>query len=82
MQAGELIVAGKDTVRIELHHFPRRVEVKFTDNLNIPPCSPRHEDDLRYEVRSTASGKYILLIKWHVSNVREISWKTFAHNEA
>ena len=81
MQSGELIVSGKNHVRIDLEHFPRRVKVKFVDNLTVPPCSPQDEDSLEYEVRSTASGKFILLIKWRVSNVREINWTTWRHEE-
>lgn len=81
MQSGELIVAGKDHIRIELHHFPKVVCVEFKGCIVVPPCTPQHDDSLEYEVRSTIYGTHVLLIKWDVSNVREIVWSTRDHHD-
>lgn len=73
MQAGELIVTGKDKAHIPLHGHPREINVHFKHCLEMVPCNPHHQDWLEYEVH-THPGHYVLIIKWHVSGVREIAW--------
>lgn len=75
MQAGELIVTGKDEARIPLHGYPRSVNCHFKEDEHHVPCNPHHEDWLEYEVHTSIHhGGFVLLIKWHVSGVREIAW--------
>jgi hypothetical protein len=76
MQAGELIVTGRDKAHIILHGYPREVSCHFTHATEHVPCNPHHEDWLEYEVHAhkEVHGGFILVIKWHVSGVREIAW--------
>ena len=76
MQAGELIVTGKDKAHIPLREYPRLVSCHFVHAIDHVPCNPHHEDSLEYEVHTNNSvhGGFILVIKWHVSGVREIAW--------
>lgn len=76
MQSGELIVTGKDEAKIVLNGFPLKVRVAFKDDFSAVPCNPHHHDGLEWEVHRSIfhhSG-FVLLIKWHVSSVREIEW--------
>jgi hypothetical protein len=73
MQSGELIVTGTDQVTIDLNDFPSEVKVHFKDEAQIVPCNPHHLDTLEFEVQTTVSG-FVLLVKWSVTNVREIKW--------
>ena len=82
MQAGELIVTGKDKAIIPLHGLPLEVKVRFRNPLDHVPCNPQHEDCLEYEVQSSGHHHhhshhcgFVLVIKWHVSGVREIVWR-------
>jgi hypothetical protein len=76
MQQGELIVTGRDKAQISLHKFPSKVEVWFKEELEPIPCNPHHHDSLEWEVHRTNTNHsgYVLVIKWHVSGVREIKW--------
>lgn len=77
MQAGELIVTGKDKAIIPLHGLPREVKAHFKHPFDHVPCNPHHEDCLEYEVQSNHHHHhrgFVLVIKWHVSGVREIVW--------
>ena len=88
MQSGELTVTGKDTTRILLLGFPRRVEVHFAD-VDPVPCNPHHRhDQLHYEVIRVDEDhrhhrpeehhhhgpQFYLVISWNVESVREIIW--------
>ena len=81
MQAGELIVTGRDRAVIPLHGLPREVKCHFKHGCDVVPCNPHHEDCLEYEVESHHSHhhnhhrSFVLVIKWHVSGVREIVWR-------
>lgn len=79
MQAGELIVVGKNEAKILLHKFPYDVKVHFRDQFCETPCNPHHADVLEWEVQSSIHhhGGFVLIIKWNVENVREIEWKVF-----
>lgn len=98
MQAGELIVTGKDKAVIPLHGLPRKVNCHFKHGCDVVPCNPQHEDCLEYEIQSNHCHHdddhddcdhghhndrghhhhhhhdFVLVIKWHVSGVREIVW--------
>ena len=76
MQAGELIVTGKDKAIIPLHGYPREVNCHFKHGLDMVPCNPHHNDELEYEVHTSHHhhGGFVLIIQWHVSGVREITW--------
>lgn len=74
MQQGELIVTGTNSIEIPLHRFPSEVRAHFKDNGPEPvPCDPGDVDTLEYEVQNTG-GKFILIVRWSVSSVREIKW--------
>ena len=81
MQSGELIVTGKVKATIPLNGIPSEVKVHFKHELEMTPCNPHHRDCLEYEVHTNHHqghhhhGKFVLLIKWEVSGVREIVWK-------
>jgi hypothetical protein len=77
MQSGELIVTGKDRATILLTGMPSEVKVHFKHEVDLVPCNPHHRDCLEYEVRASHHHhhKFVLLIKWDVSSVREITWK-------
>lgn len=79
MQSGELIVIGKDKAVIHLHNCPSRVVVLFKDECVIAPCNPHHHDSLEWEVFHPHSHHHpsTLVIKWHVSGVREINWRVY-----
>lgn len=76
MQSGELIVTGKDKAHIPVHAFPAEVKVHFKDHEVPVPCNPHHSDWLEWEVHAsnTHRGGFVLVIRWSVTNVREISW--------
>lgn len=82
-QDGELIVNGHDKIEIHLKDFPRHVDVHFKHKNAPPPCDPQHghhSDRLSWEVHRKFKQHhyhYVLIIKWHVSVVREILWHTF-----
>jgi hypothetical protein len=77
MQSGELIVTGKNNVRIRLEGFPSLIEVAFKGEECEVPCNPHHVDSLEYEVHAsnTVRSGFVLVIKWSVTNVREIKWQ-------
>lgn len=79
MQKGELIVSGKDKIKIDLHGFPREVKVEFSDQCVIVPCNPHHHDFVEFEVHSSQSnrGGFVLVISWDVTGVREIKWAAY-----
>lgn len=72
MQSGELIVTGTDQISINLNGMPAEVKVRFKDEEQIVPCNPHHLDFLEFEIQSVVG--FILLIKWNVTNIREIKW--------
>lgn len=77
MQSGELTVTGKDKAIIPLHHFPSEVKCHFKDHEHVHPCNHHHHhDELEWEVHAsnTVRGGFVLVIKWSVANVREVSW--------
>lgn len=74
-QAGELVVTGKDEITIALKCHPTHVKTKFSDECNIVPCDPDHEDHLEWEVTTSECGsQFSLHIEWDVSGVRTIAW--------
>ena len=79
MQSGEIIVTGKDEAVINLKGKPSKVIVHFKDHSHVVPCNHHHHDELEWEVQrykrhhQHLSG-YVLVIKWDVTNVREIKW--------
>lgn len=77
MQKGELVVLGKNFISIPLEGLPCEVHAHFTDEKDIVPCNPQHVDSLEYDVHVSNSHhkKYVLIIKWDVSAVREVKWK-------
>lgn len=76
MQSGELTVTGKDRAIIPLHHFPSEVKVRFADHEEKVPCNHHHHDELEWEIHASnvVVGGYVLVIRWSVTNVREIVW--------
>lgn len=74
-QAGELIVIGRNKADITLQHRqPREVFVKFKNNHgHAVPCNPHQYDDLEWELHYK-HGHYVLVIKWEVSDSRDIVW--------
>lgn len=88
MQSGELIVTGKDSIRILLHGYPREITVRFKHDHHPVPCNPNDADWLEYEVvhededprlhahpgHHHHDRQFYLSIKWDVSGVREIVW--------
>jgi hypothetical protein len=79
MQSGELIVTGKDSIHIPLERLPAEVKVRFKDVYDIVPCNPHNVDTLEFEVHSTNTHhhRFVLIIRWDVSGVREIVWESF-----
>lgn len=79
MQSGELIVSGKDKIKIDLHGRPREVKARFTDDDCVVPCNPHHYDFLEYEVHTSNHNHhgFVLVISWEVSGVREIKWTVY-----
>ena len=82
-EGGELVVSGADKVSIPLLAFPHKVEVEFKKkHHHPPPCDPHHHphhDELEWEVHRNYHGHhaYTLLIKWNVSDLREIFWTVY-----
>jgi hypothetical protein len=76
MQSGELVVTGKNSIRIPLERMPTEVKVHFKDEVEMVPCNPHDVDWLEYEIHLSNvhhTGR-VLFIKWSVSGVREIAW--------
>lgn len=82
-QTGDLTVTGHAHVTINLDDLPHSVEVKFKPKHEPPPCDPHHHhhhhhdhDELEWNVHRNFEmhHAYTLVIKWKVSNVREIIW--------
>lgn len=76
MQSGELIVTGTNSITIQINTLPAEVKVHFKDHIVMTPCNPQNEDSVEYEIHTTntSNSKFVLIIKWSVSSVREISW--------
>lgn len=77
MQSGELIVTGKDEAKIKLERCPSKIKVHFIGAPLVIPCNQPHTDSVQWELQRNFHkhhGGYILVIKWHVSDVREIKW--------
>lgn len=75
-QAGELIVTGHNKAEMTLrHHQPEEVFVRFKEHHHhhTIPCNPQQYDDLEWELHYRHSH-YILVIKWNVSDTRDIVW--------
>lgn len=77
MQSGELIVIGSGEITIKLRECPSGIKCRFRHEHHIIPCNPQHSDSLEYEVRVSRKHEgYVLVIRWEVSGVREILWRT------
>jgi len=92
MQSGELNVTGRDKVEINLgKHHPCRVVVRFKGGHHHVPCNPKHHDELRWELKNKHrphrhdrrndhchhENKYVIMICWHVTDVRTIEWAAY-----
>jgi hypothetical protein len=66
----DLVVTDKGHTEIPLESLPRLIEIKFKDSSGPTPCDPHH-DKLHHEVHRR-KNKYFLIVKWHVSSVREV----------
>jgi hypothetical protein len=90
--SGELTVAGKDEVQIELHCSPDYANVFFEDDASHAPCDPGSADAVDYEVRQICCEhdcirrckcckqrkRWYLIIKWSVAGTRKIVWEVQA----
>lgn len=81
MQSGELFVTGKDKAVILLKKHPDKVIVHFDKHEHIVPCNHHHHDELEWEVHvkheHPFKTKFVLVIKWNVTNVREVKWTVY-----
>ena len=68
LQAGELVVTGKNSIVFNLEKRPISVHVYFSDNCVLIPCN-YSIDWLSFSIK-----KDNLKIKWNVSGVRTIKW--------
>ena len=75
IQFSELTVTGNDKTEIQLPCVPKMIKVEFQDLPNKVPCNPHH-DKLSWDIKKV-HGKHFLVIKWHVSGLREIKWFLF-----
>ena len=73
MQAGQIVVTGKDEVDIRLTCNPIQVKVSFKDDEIIIPCNPKDYDELDWDIHYI-NGHFVLRINWNVSGVRTIVW--------
>ena len=76
MQKGELVVSGKGHIDIPLRRKPESVHVHFLHSQNHIPCNTSI-DHLEYEVfhkRTHNAHGYILIIRWNVSELRNVKW--------
>ncbi len=81
-QGGELVVIGRDKVRIHLKDYPHKVVVFFKKKCSPPPCDPHHchqSDSLEWEIHRTHGRhhSYTLDIEWDVHEIREIIWLVY-----
>jgi len=76
MQSGELIVTEKNNIHIPLDNAPAEVKVHFKDECEMVPCNPHDVDLLEFFVKNF-NDKFVLVIRWSVSGVREIKWQVF-----
>lgn len=67
--SGNLIVSGKDSIKIALEDEPKYVTVEFEGDCNVMPCNPKHYDQLTWRLEDLK-----LIIEWDVSNIRHIAW--------
>jgi hypothetical protein len=74
METGELSVIGNDFIELQLQGRPDRTRVHFAGEQVIAPCSPHHFDSLDSFVIQKGNQFY-LVIKWQVSNTRDIKWE-------
>lgn len=75
-KAGELSVTGENKIDIKLHHTPPcEVYVSFKGHHHHHhiPCNPNQYDELEWEIHYK-HHHYVLVIKWNVSDTREITW--------
>ena len=90
MQSGKINVTGRNSIRIPLTGFVREVCVRFEHEHEHVPCNPHHHDRLEWEIECEDEDrrrhhdhehehhhedrKFILVIRWEVSGMREIEW--------
>ena len=89
MYTGELIVTGEGEAIIDLRGHPKSVTVFFEGEPVIVPCDPHHHHDhLHWHIKNlhhshkhdsrhdhcNHKDHFVLVIKWHVHNVRVIRW--------
>lgn len=77
MRSGELIVTGKNSIKIPIERFPSEVRCYFKDEFEVLPCNAGDVDFLEYDVHTsnTHLTGFILVIRWSVSGAREIKWQ-------
>lgn len=74
MQSGELTVTGKDSFHIKLTGTPAEIKIDFKDEVDLAPCNPHNIDSLEFNIHHH-KNKFVLIIQWSVTGVREIKWK-------
>lgn len=71
--SGQILVSGKNKLEIDLKYGkPDAVIVEFKHKHTDIPCDP-HCDVLEWALHEKHHG-FVLEIRWHVSNAREIIW--------
>lgn len=77
-QSGDLFVTGQGKVEIRLldrHRPPEEIFVflKEHHHHHHVPCNPHTLEEVECELHFK-EHHYVLVIKWHVTDVREIVW--------
>jgi hypothetical protein len=73
IMSGELLVAGKDSIQLNLKRGkPDTVLVEFKDHHQPIPCNPHH-DKVEWELHDRHQ-RLVLIIKWDVSSPRTVVW--------
>ena len=69
--------AGHTAFKLESHAKPKFIHVDFDGHCPPVVCNPHHHDSLEWELEHSHHGhphKYEIVIKWHVTAIRHISW--------
>jgi len=78
MQSGELKVSGDNFTSILLSGKPREIIVRFESHHMPIPCDCNNQLEYQVVVDETtcsySSNQYHLLIKWQVSETKELIW--------
>ena len=67
-KSGEIIVVGKDSLIIPLHHKPKTISVFVKEHYKKSSCNPITKDKVEWDVIEVSPHHFELKLSWNVAN--------------